>query len=514
MEPDFRRSMQWLHTWTGVVLGSILFAVFWMGTLSVFDREIDLWMKPETRLPLTSHPLSFDSVRTSLNDAIASKATFWNAVMPDDRQPYIETHYRAGKKMVSQVINPDTGQILPQTGTLGATGFFFPFHYTLELQFMHLGEWLVGLASVAMLVLCMTGVIIHRKIFAEFFTFRPQKRPGRLLLDLHNLTGVLGLPFHIILTFSGLLILGSTFFPAGIEAVYKNPRDYFYDANGLSFFPVKPGKPGVPVVSLDMAAAQASALWGKADPHMVLVVNPGQTTGRIAFFHSTEKQVTSDRDVIAFDATTGQLVSHAPLPGPALKTQRFLSGLHLIQFHHWGLRWLYFISGSGSCVLIATGFLFWMEARQKKQSASPGFRLVKGITLGSVAGIIISTLAFFIINRILPADAQYYGLTRSALEVRGFYLVWLITFLQGWLWPKRAWMLQVSAISVLALCAVLLNWLTTSDHLLHTLSHRYLWPVAGMDSMLLFTSFMAFFAARRLSRRARNEIHSKPLVAV
>ena len=42
--------MAGLHTWAGVVIGSLLFAIFWMGTLSVFDREIDRWMNPGSRL--------------------------------------------------------------------------------------------------------------------------------------------------------------------------------------------------------------------------------------------------------------------------------------------------------------------------------------------------------------------------------------------------------------------------------------------------------------------------------
>ena len=50
MFSSIRDSLTWLHTWGGVFLGSILFAVFWMGTLSVFDREIDRWMNPESRL--------------------------------------------------------------------------------------------------------------------------------------------------------------------------------------------------------------------------------------------------------------------------------------------------------------------------------------------------------------------------------------------------------------------------------------------------------------------------------
>lgn len=54
MEPTFRQSMTWLHTWAGVVLGSVLFAIFLMGMLSLFDREIDRWMVPGARLAAPS----------------------------------------------------------------------------------------------------------------------------------------------------------------------------------------------------------------------------------------------------------------------------------------------------------------------------------------------------------------------------------------------------------------------------------------------------------------------------
>ena len=54
-----------LHTWAGVVLGSLLFAIFWMGTLSVFDKEIDQWMRPETRLPVPEH-ISLDDLRPAV----------------------------------------------------------------------------------------------------------------------------------------------------------------------------------------------------------------------------------------------------------------------------------------------------------------------------------------------------------------------------------------------------------------------------------------------------------------
>ena len=43
----FRQSMSWVHTWTGLVMGWLLFAVYVTGALSYFRNEITLWMQPE-----------------------------------------------------------------------------------------------------------------------------------------------------------------------------------------------------------------------------------------------------------------------------------------------------------------------------------------------------------------------------------------------------------------------------------------------------------------------------------
>ena len=70
MEPGFRASMNWLHTWSGVVLGGLLFAIFWMGTLSVFDREIDRWMAPMIRLPRGGEDVPFDVLRPAVRGGV------------------------------------------------------------------------------------------------------------------------------------------------------------------------------------------------------------------------------------------------------------------------------------------------------------------------------------------------------------------------------------------------------------------------------------------------------------
>jgi len=42
-----RQSMSWLHTYSSLLLGWLLYAVFFTGTLSYFRDEINDWMRPE-----------------------------------------------------------------------------------------------------------------------------------------------------------------------------------------------------------------------------------------------------------------------------------------------------------------------------------------------------------------------------------------------------------------------------------------------------------------------------------
>src|SRR5690554_5442585 len=61
MFQGFRQAMAWVHTWFGLVLGFVLMAAFFFGALSVFDREIDRWAIPATRIEPQPMP-SYEAV--------------------------------------------------------------------------------------------------------------------------------------------------------------------------------------------------------------------------------------------------------------------------------------------------------------------------------------------------------------------------------------------------------------------------------------------------------------------
>lgn len=498
--------MDSLHTWTGLVMGSVLFAVFWMGTLSVFDQEIDRWMAPVTRIP-PAEVASLDALRPSYDAAVRANASMWSITLPTDRNPVVKLSYRNGSGTVAQLLDPRSGHILANPGTLGGTSFIYPFHYSLHVSFAQLGTWLVGIAAMGMLTLMVSGVIIHRKIFADFFSLRIAKTQ-RTVLDLHNVVGVLGLPFHFVITLSGLMIFGLVYFPLTWKAVYPTAEVFGADAFYIFTRPKldRAGELG----SLDTMRAAARREWN-TEPRAVQVQYPGDAAAYVSVIHTDPGRVRHALEMMHFDAGTGALLHRSAAPKPILDAWYFIAGMHLIQFNNWTLRWIYFVLGLFGCVMVATGFLFWLESRRKRHAAEglAGVRVVEGMTIGSVSGIIIATLAFFIANRLLPLGTSVAGIERAALEMWVFYLVWLATFAHAWSRPRAAWREQCIAIAVLAGAAVLLNWVTTGDHLLRALMHRHLWAVAGMDLMLLAGAATAMLMAGRLKDRGALRVSTR-----
>ena len=241
MFPMFRLSMTWLHTWFGLVLGYLLVVVFFFGSLSVFDREIDRWAIPETRFAAQPMP-SFDTMlapifaamRPEPEELVAARQRVggvlpahlptmnWGAYTthrdpvlamfaeyavtnnPDDPDDHVHGHV---------TIDPRSGTLLPDDRLKIGSEFFYPMHIGLHLTWKDLGYWIVGLAALAMLAALVSGIVIHRRIFRELFTFRPHKHVQRSTLDLHNLTGVVALPFHFFFALTGLTIFAGMYLP-------------------------------------------------------------------------------------------------------------------------------------------------------------------------------------------------------------------------------------------------------------------------------------------------------------
>jgi len=497
----YRRRLTGVHNWAGVVFGGLLFAIFWMGTLSVFDREIDRWMMPATRLAASSDAApGLDRIAQAVASQVPAGARQWRIDLPTERTPVLRFSVQPGKgpPQVRQ-LDPRTLAPLPEPGTLGASGFFYPFHYGLQIAWMDLGNWLVGAAAMAMLLLLLSGVVIHRKLFAEFFTFRLHKRLPRSSLDLHGVSGVLGLPFFLVVTLSGLAIFFGMYFPTAhrgvfLEAGERGRAQFQAEAYGRYSRPAV-GTPG-PLSSLDAMAARAGREWGGGVPYFVRVWWPGDAGGYVEFRRSYGNEVAMNLDQLYFDAGTGQLLRSFQAR-PAMGVQRFLSGLHFIQFRHWPLRWLYFVMGLGGCVMIGAGMVFWLASRPAGKAVNDhaGRRIVQAVCVAGLAGIVLATLAYLGANRLLLAAAALPGWSRAELEVAVFFAAWGGSLVHAAVRGAVAWRGQLVVICLLGWGCAFLEIATTGWHGKPA-------AVWGVDAVLVVVALLAAVIAGRVGRAA------------
>lgn len=545
MRETFRLSMAYLHTWLGLVLGLVLMAVFFFGSLSVFDREIDRWSVPETRAqaaPFRSFDQTLKPVIASVKPDPESMAHAAVEVVGDlpaaaDLKPGDIGVYTNHRDPIQRMyvafdvpnkprdanldhvhvygyasVDPQTGESLPadvQERLQLGTGFFFPLHFMLHLEWMEIGYWIVGLAGMAMMAALVSGVVMHRKIFRELFTFRPEKARLRSTLDLHNMTGVLALPFLFVITISGLLIFAYMYLPSPTSLMRPLAKmQEMAEAQGTGL-PVEPsGRPG-DLASIDRMMADARARWAaKGVPGeigSVVIIHYGDADAYVSISRDNVDRVATG-ETLHFKGTTGALLYEDPPASGIKATQGFLYGLHFQHFRHWPLRWLLFVGGLAGCACIATGFLFFVEKRKKKHAAQgkPGARITEALAVASVTGMLVATGAMMLANRLLPTSLPDHGGWQETI----FWLTWLATLAHAAFRSHRdtgaglspAWVEQCWLVAVLAMGAVLANWATTGDHLLHTLATGY-WPVAGVDAVLILAALAAGYTALRLQFR-------------
>lgn len=485
MKNTFRQSMAWLHTWAGLVVSWLLFAIFLGGTLACFDKELDYWMRPALH-QLSPGRASMDAAAATLR-SMAPHADALYLRPPSARDPSIHGFvFEPGKPYIDVALNPRDGRLI--TPTVGGN-FFFDLHYSLQAGMP--GTYLVGLAGMLMLLALITGVIIHRRVFKDFFVFRPQAGGQRAWLDGHNFTGVLGLPFHLMIAYTGVIIMMSSYMTAGVQIGYGGDLGRYDGA--LSGEPeiTEQHRPPGHVASLDEILKDAVArLGGPVESLEIEHIHDASIS--VSALAAGDDQVAGGSRTLIYDGVQGHLRSEANAPPAAYRAYQFLSGLHRVQFGGAAIRWLYFLLGAAGCVMLATAVQVWIEKRSRQAEVAglrSGYGLVKALNVGVIAGMPLASVALLWANRLLP----YALADRAGAEVQSFCVIWVLAALWGVLRLQsgKPWRDLFAVTAALLMALPLMNALTQPRSSLLTSVANGDWVLASVD-MTSFVLGLAF----------------------
>ncbi|MFT3964632.1 MAG: PepSY-associated TM helix domain-containing protein [Sphingobium sp.] len=495
---SFRQSMAWLHTWAGLLPGWLLFVIFLFGTAAFFHQEIGRWMRPE----LGSGSVSPTALAEASNylSANAPDAASWTVSLPPERggEP-LALSWRPSEGGAGEpgqvILDPVTGQAITLRDTSGGW-FLYRMHFDLHYMPWWLGRYLVCIAALAMLVAILSGVATHKKIFADFFLLRFGKGQ-RSWLDAHNATAVLALPFHLMITYTGLVALLFHLMPWAITANFPD-RSAFQVASAPPPPESEPSGTSALTLPLDMLMYHAVRLGDGRTPGYLTISNPGDANAVLEMW-PRRAELGSPRGVVLLNATTGELLQTPASAGRASATHSVMIDLHTGLFAGPVLRWLYFLSGVGGTVMVASGLVLWTVKRRAKlpNPARPhiGFRLVERLNIGVIAGATAGIAVYFLANRMLPIGMAH----RADWEINSLFIAWGGLFVWTFARPaKRAWVEALAACAALYALVPVVNALTTPRGLIPSLIARD-WVFAGFDLVMLAMAAACAFTAWKVA---------------
>lgn len=493
--PGARQTMSVLHGWTGLIPGWVVFVVFLFGTVAFYQQEISAWMRPEIGRGALSQATLQKASR--LLEAEVPPGGSWSLSLPPERggEP-LELSWQANPQApeIRETLDPATGRPINVRETLGGQ-FLFSFHYNLHYMPGRVANFLVCIASLAMLLSIISGVITHKRIFKDYFTLRLDKGQ-RSWLDGHNVMAVLALPFHLMITYTGLVTLIFLIMPWAVMAEYPDTAAFRRD--------FRPDTPAVEasVTSVRVATPiqlieSARAIDGAQPTHVGTHKTDGG--GNVIEAWPNLHRLGASYETM-FLRPDGTRIEPSTVPGGASQTMGVMVDIHAGRFSGYLLRWLYFFSGLVGTAMVATGLILWVKKRSSGAGAgqaNAGLWLTERLNTGVIAGSIAGVAAYFLANRLLPLQAS----GRSEQEVAWLFAAWAVVLLVALLSePKRGWIIALGFGAILYALVPIVNAATTDRGLLASLAARD-WIFVSFDLSMLMTSVVLALIGWNLYRR-------------
>ncbi|MFT8892286.1 MAG: PepSY-associated TM helix domain-containing protein [Acetobacter papayae] len=416
MKKSFRASMGWLHDWAGLITGWVLFIMVLAGGLSVFRSEITCWMHPELRAEAINPALSTQAAVDWLEHN-APDAPAWYLNVASARMPATQAIWWQQDESNMRLLDGRTGQPLARE-TMGGD-FFYNLHFELMLPFPW-GRLIAAIAAVALVLILLTGIMTHKRIFADFFTFRPGKGQ-RSWLDVHNLAGVAALPFHLMIALSGAVLLSTMLLPGSISAVYgAQAMDLGDDLTPAMSAPPPAGHKAALAPLTPMLEEALRRMRGDGIGQVYLY-NPTDAASVVVVTGGNARRIGLDTHVLRFEGTTGRILADYYENRPVVVAFGVLYGLHDARFAPGVTRWFYFGSSVLLALVIASGLRMWVT-RRLRQGGGAGVECVARLNVGMTYGVPVALAGFMLANRVLPVGMA----GRAGAEQLVVLVVWLL----------------------------------------------------------------------------------------
>ncbi len=371
-----------LHGWLAVSLSILLYTVMLTGTVVVFSHEIGHWAEGKTGEagPL-SKPLNRHFQRLAAQVPVELQEDIIVGEGPNGTLRFFfgssQVRIEAGRSIFGRqfLVDPASGRVVKaQAGLLEDLGtgiadraledFLVDLHVRLHVP----GRWglyITGTLGVVMLISAITGVLIHRNIFRDFFV---TERPGDRVVsirDRHNLAGVWSLPFAILLSFTGAFLSFAVSLGLPILAMVAFGGDQEAALEAVIGVPVIEEPQPANLANLDPIVAEAEKI-AKAPITVINIHRGGRADAIVETFHAQAPGALRGTS-LEFKGPSGAFLGHTHLVGTQASVGSTLAELtaplHFGDFAGKTSRLVWAALGAAMTFTIVSGMQLWVRRR-------------------------------------------------------------------------------------------------------------------------------------------------------
>ena len=397
------------HTISGIIICVILYVMFFAGSFSFFKDDLASWQKNESNSSrgagvrkdfnaildsLTNHHTlkgrDFDfTVQRNQTSVYVSMTASHDPIVKKQKKPKKKPEGRRGRgrgrsgdedaafftydfskhQEADYASSYTIGEFLYRLHFLAQLNQVFPFRIGVPFGYL-----LAGIISFIFLFALITGLLLHwDKLVSNFFTFRPWSKRKTLWTDLHTVLGVIGFPYQLVFAVTGVILIFNSFLIIPYTKLfYKGDEEKIYRDLGIgvkSEFAYA-NKPLNARFDINRLVGQTEQKWSQSDISLIAIRNYGDENMHVVIQGKphTDAQLNGQGELIYRVDDQTIISERTPLETPSyVQTVRgLIYHLHFGDFGGRPLQVIYFVLGILGCIVINSGVMIWLVARDNK----------------------------------------------------------------------------------------------------------------------------------------------------
>ncbi|MBX3255825.1 MAG: PepSY domain-containing protein [Chitinophagaceae bacterium] len=417
------------HTISGIIITAVLFVIFFAGSLSFFKNEISAWQKNSSNNTEAKRSLDYNKIVDSVGKKYNLYGREVSLYMPPHSSK-MNVYVSGSKDTVNNkskgeffYLDPKTFETTDYEKSYDLGEFLYRLHFLAQVNQVAklgfpLGYYIAGAVAFIFLFALFTGLLVHwQKIVSNFYLFRPWEKLKTVWTDLHTALGVITFPFLFVFAVTGAYFLISypLFSKPTIALQYNGNQDSLfadlgYGSHELAMKGATTVKPDI-----NFFVDTAHKRWTEAIINHVEVLNYGDSSMQVHIGGSippTQKFTSSGE--LVFDVASGAVIKEKDPARSSSYAEVVDNAVYVLHFGDYGgyaTKIMYFLLGICSCIVIISGVLIWLVAREKNNVPPKKKKFNRWLTrvyLSVCLGMFPVTAASFIAVKLNPYGGQQF----------------------------------------------------------------------------------------------------------